>query len=261
MERGEHKGENGKVLIVGGSETYVGCLALAGLAALRTGVDLVYIAAPEKTAWAVNSLSPDLITMKLPGEILTRDALGTIETIMNKVDSMLIGTGTGTEKGTSELLNILASKKTPKVLDADALKVVDPSNVKNAVLTPHAGEFRTMFNLEPTRQNLLSVSRPDRVVLLKGKVDLISDGLNIYENKTGNSGMTVGGTGDVLAGIVSGLLAQGHTLLESAQVGARISGLSGDLAFEKYAYSLLASDIIPEIPRVMKKQVWNTSAK
>ena len=94
--------------------------------------------------------------------------------------------------------------------------------------------------------------------MLKGEIDLISDGLNVYENKTGNSGMTVGGTGDVLAGIVAGLLAQGNTLLDSARVGARISGLAGDLAFEKYSYSLLASDIVSEIPRIMKKHMWDT---
>ncbi len=255
--RGQHKGENGKVLIVGGSDSYVGCLALAGMAALRTGVDLVYIAAPEKVAWALNTISPDLITIKLPGEKLERKHIENLTPYIERSDAILVGTGMGTDKKTSELISELVKMKKPKVIDADALKVIEPSSVKNAVLTPHTGEFKILFGVDGDKESILPNARPDRVILLKGPVDYISDGLNVYENKTGNAGMTVGGTGDVLAGIVAGLLAQGHSLLEAAQVGAQISGLAGDKAFEKFGYGLLASDIIPEIPTVMRElKIW-----
>ncbi len=256
LERGEHKGENGKVLIVGGSQEYVGCLSLAGLAALRTGVDLVYIAAPEEVAWAINSYAPDLITIKLPGSYLGAAHLEKIEPWLEKSDAILLGTGAGQNPGTKELIRRLAEKRKPKVIDADGLRAIDPILTKNSVLTPHSGEFETLFGGKPNKSLLLKYSRPDRIILLKGKVDLISDGRNVYENKTGNSGMTVGGTGDVLAGVVAGLLAQGLDFIDAARMGARINGLAGDLAFNKFGYSLLASDLLNEIPSLVMKEVW-----
>ncbi len=251
--RGEHKGENGKLLIVGGSEEYVGCLALAGLAALRTGIDLVFIAAPENVAWAINSYSPDLITIKLEGNELNPKHYREIRPWLDRSDAILIGTGAGESQETKKLLSRLASEGKPKVIDADGLKAINIEDVKNAILTPHSKEFEILTGERATRESLLSCSRPDRIIVLKGAVDLISDGRNIYENKTGNSGMTVGGTGDTLAGIISGLLAQETGLLESAILGTRINGLAGDLAFEKFGYSLIASDLINEIPRAIIK--------
>ena len=154
------------------------------------------------------------------------------------------------------MIRRLAEKRKPKVIDADGLRAIDPILTKNSVLTPHSGEFETLFGGKPNKSLLLKYSRPDRVILLKGKVDLISDGRNVYENKTGNSGMTVGGTGDVLAGVVAGLLAQGLDFIDAARMGARINGLAGDLAFNKFGYSLLASDLLNEIPSLVMKEVW-----
>ncbi len=258
VERGGHKGENGKLLIVGGSRDYVGCLALAGLAALRTGIDLVYIAAPEKVAWSLNSYSPDLITIKLPGDRLAGLHFNEINAILNRADAVLLGTGSGTSPSTKALFDELVKIKKPKIIDADALKLIDPLALKNAILTPHKKEFEIAFGEKPSRETLLKFARPDRVILLKGEVDLISDGRNVYENKTGNSGMTVGGTGDTLAGIVAGLVCQGLDLIEAAKLGVRINGLAGDLAFNKFGYGLLASDLLDQIPEVMKKEVWQS---
>jgi len=255
--RGEHKGENGKLLIVGGSKDYVGCLSMAGLAALRTGIDLVYIGAPERVAWTLNAYSPDLITIKLPGDVLSPDHFDYLENWIDKSDVILLGNGAGTSKKAGELFEKLASVRKPKVIDADALKLVDCTSAKNCVLTPHAGEFRMAFDTEPKKENILKFSRPDRVIVLKGKIDLIADGRNVYENKTGNSGMTVGGTGDILAGVISGLIAQGFDLLEAARLGTKVTGLAGDMAFEKFGYGLMASDLVNLIPKAMiTEKIW-----
>ncbi len=252
--RGEHKGENGEVVIVGGSKEYVGCIGLAGLAALRTGIDLVYIAAPERAAWALNSNALDLITIKLPGDYLGKSHFKKVKEYIDKSDVILLGNGATERKEVKELFDMISMEKKPKVVDADAIKLLDCASIKNCVITPHEKEFELAFGEKPTRESLLAYSRPDRVILLKGKIDLIADGRNIYENKTGNSGMTVGGTGDMLAGVVAGLIAQGYDLLEAAKLGAKVNGVAGDLAFKKYGYGLLASDLINEIPNAMKQQ-------
>ncbi len=260
MSRKQHKGENGKLLIIGGSNEYVGCLALAGLAALRTGIDLVYVAAPEKVAWTLNAYSPDLITIKLPGDTLSVEHVDTIKDYADKSDAILIGTGAGQSQKTKRLMAEIATWKKPKVIDADALKAVDLHNTKNAILTPHAQEFRLLTGLEPNQENLLKSARPNRVIVLKGSIDLISDGTKVYKNDTGNAGMTVGGTGDILAGTIGGLLATGYDLLDAAIVGTKMSGLSGDMAFTERGYSLLASDVLSYIPTAVKKlNIWNTN--
>ncbi|MCD6522373.1 MAG: NAD(P)H-hydrate dehydratase [Candidatus Diapherotrites archaeon] len=253
--RGQHKGENGKVLIIGGSEEYVGAPALAGLAALRSGCDIVKIATPEKVAYAINTMSPDLITIKLkPDPFVGVDNIDRLKALVNDFDCVLIGNGLGTKRETRVAINKLIDDiKKPMVIDADAIKLLSGKRLSNCVITPHSKEFELFFSEEADEENVLKHSRKDFVVLLKGKTDIISDGERIYKNETGNDAMTVGGTGDILAGIVASFIAQGMPLYDAAYRAAIVNGKAGDIAFRKLGYSMIASDLLGCLPDVMRE--------
>ena len=249
-----HKGENGKVLIIGGSIDYVGAVLLAGLAAFRTGADLVVIAAPEKVAWAINTFSPDFITFKFKGNYFARRHAKKIIGLAGKYDVVLVGNGIGGRKETASFVNEIVKKiSKPKVIDANALRVIKLRNTHNAILTPHQGELQDLINI-----NRLKVSRDedlknkigDNVLLVKGKVDRIISRDKIAYNRTGNPGMTVGGTGDVLAGITAGLLAQLKDKFRAAASAAYINGMIGDKLYKKRGCGFVASDMINEIQNV-----------
>ena len=251
LKRGEHKGENGRVLVVGGSEDYVGAPALSALAALavlRSGADLVTVSAPEKVAWVINTYSPDLITKKLRGKVWKKEHIKDISKI--KFDVVLIGPGMGQSDGAKKLVDELIKINKPKVLDADALKIVDYRKLRNCVVTPHEKEFEILFGEKATKEGVKRFGKEDLVVLLKGGVDLISDGKQLMENKTGNNSMTKGGTGDVLAGLVAGYIAQGMSLYEAACKAAYVNGAAGEALHQTMGYGYLASDLLEVIPMV-----------
>ena len=140
-----HKGDNGRVLVIGGCKDYIGAPALAGLAALRTGVDIVVIAAPEPIAWTINSYSPDLITRKFEGDFFNWDNVKDIIELSEDYDAVLIGPGLGLEPNTMDFAKEVVERiQQPKVIDADALKALKDAEIRNAVLTPHAGEFKIL---------------------------------------------------------------------------------------------------------------------
>lgn len=262
-----HKGDFGRLMIIGGSDVYSGAPALAAMAALRTGVDIVYIAAPEKTAYGISSMSPNLITIKLRGEILGPKSVATIRGWLEKADALIVGPGLGLHKDTVQsvwsVLQIMERMRLPVLLDADGLKAFAQARRKfkipNLVLTPHAGELRMLTGEEPPKR-LEGRSKEVRakakeigaVILLKGNVDVISDGARVKYNFTGNPGMTVGGTGDTLSGIVGAFLAQGFDPFESACAGAFVNGAAGDMAAEELGYHLVPMDIVQRIPRVLE---------
>mgnify|MGYP000672155337 CR=1 FL=1 len=249
-----HKGENGRVLIVGGSDNYVGAPALTGLAVLRSGADLAIIACPETAGYAINSISPDLITVKLSGKTLARRHEPRIAKLAESADVVVLGPGLGTNPETKMTVRNLCRRiSKPKVIDADALKALDKIP-ENCILTPHAGEFEILFGCKPTREELKKRASEDKIILLKGPCDLISNGKEVKENCTGNPGMTVGGTGDVLAGLVAGLVAQGVKPLDAAFLAAQVNGESGDLLLKEKGYGFTASDLLEVIPRVMKEK-------
>src|SRR3989338_11301890 len=140
-----HKGDSGKVLVIGGSSVYVGAPALAGLACLRAGCDWVTIAAPEKVAWAINTLSPDLITHKLKGKALSSSHIHELSSMLPFYDSLILGNGMGISASKKRLVRYLSSLPHPKVIDADALKMVRFQDCRNAILTPHAGELAILI--------------------------------------------------------------------------------------------------------------------
>jgi len=260
-----HKGDFGKLLVVGGSEIYTGAPAYVGLAALRTGVDLVYVAAPEKAATVVSSFSPNLITIKLKGLHFSSGNLSELEPWLTRVTGLAIGPGLGASSDTiaavEELLERVEELKLPILLDADALRALSRSRRKiraPMVLTPHVGEFKIITGSEissdfETRQGEVQTLAHELgcTVVLKSHIDIISDGHCCKLNRTGNPGMTVGGTGDVLSGIVGALLCQGHDPFHAACAGAFINGAAGDFVYLERGYHMAATDLIEKIPRVM----------
>jgi NAD(P)H-hydrate epimerase len=242
------KGQNGRVLVIGGSKEYVGCVALAGIAALRAGADWVTVAAPENVAWAINALSADLITVKCDGGYFSKKHAAQIVKLSQKFDAVLIGNGLTTKKETCAFVqSIIKRIRKPLVIDADAIKVLKIQDVTNAIFTPHQKEFEMLLknsnlNLENIQKNI-----GNNVILLKGVIDNIITKDRIYYNKTGNPGMTKAGTGDVLAGLCVGFLAQNKDLLQSAINAAYINGLAGDNLKKKKWYSYIASDLLYEL--------------
>ena len=272
-DKSSHKGNNGSVLVVGGSPDYSGAPAIAGLAALSSGVDLVYVASPDLPAQAIKSTSPDLIVKSLQGEVLSPLHYEDIIKLSDNVDAVLLGPGAGISSETSKLFNILVSKiKKPMVIDADALKQVDLSLVKNKeniILTPHIFEFKSFFNItDDLRLDIDSydfkhvdenITKFQEItcqikgsVIVKGQYDLILSGNKFRINKSGNAGMTVGGTGDALSGICAGLLAQDLNAFDSACLAVFINGLSGDRAYDVKGNGFSASDLVSYIGGVIK---------
>jgi NAD(P)H-hydrate epimerase len=261
-----HKGQYGRLLVIGGSETFTGAPALVALAAYRSGTDLVFVAAPERTASIVSSMSPSLISLKLPGDSLAPGHVQLLKEHIEKATAIAIGPGLGetakTQSAVRRILTEIRQLKKPLLVDADALKAFGVIRKRifhqSTVLTPHAGEFKAIAGRVPStelrvRSNEVKAmaEKSGCVVLLKGNTDVISDGDRVKLNRTGNPGMTVGGTGDVLSGIIAGLQAQGIDAFRAAVAGAFISGAAGDLAEEELGYHLTPTDILEHIPKVM----------
>jgi NAD(P)H-hydrate epimerase len=260
-----HKGDFGRLLVIGGSETFSGAPTLVAQAALRTGVDLAYVAAPEKTARAISSLSPDLITIKLTGDHLNPGNLNQLKPYIEACDAVAVGPGLGlhdeTKKSVKLIVDAVERFGKALVLDADGLKAFAGFKRKlkvPSVLTPHAGEYsilagkklpgildRKVADVQKTSASL------NAVVLLKGRVDIVSDGKRFKLNFTGNPGMTVGGTGDVLTGVVGAFLAQRVDPYDAAVAGAFVNGAAGDFVFQEKGAHMVASDLINWIPHVL----------
>ncbi|MCP3684156.1 MAG: NAD(P)H-hydrate dehydratase [bacterium] len=249
-----HKGQNGTVLVVGGSIDYVGAVLLAGMSALRTGADLVVIAAPEKVAWAINSFSPDFITRKFKGEYFTKKHAKEIIEMSKGFNVTLIGNGTGTKPETKEFIRkVVEGIPGLKVIDADAIKCVRLQKTKNSVITPHKKEMDILLENSKTHKHYVKELIGNNVILLKGKVDEILSKEKTVFNKTGNAGMTIGGTGDVLAGITAGILSQTKDLFSASYSAAFVNGTIGDELYKEKGYGFVASEMVDRIPMQIKK--------
>lgn len=275
-----HKGHNGKILIVGGSKDYSGAPAIAGLAAISSGADIVYIAAPDSASLAIKASSPDLIVNSLEGDYLSFNHADNILKMVENVDAVLLGPGSSLNKETGKLFNILVSKiKKPLVLDADALKLVDYNLIKgkeNLILTPHLFEFKDFFSkiindlginsnklilsldtydYNKVNENIAtfqSIVNPIKgTVIIKGQYDLIINSKRFKINKTGNPGMTVGGTGDSLSGLATSLLAQELNTFDAASLAIYLNGRAGDVAMNKQGFGFSATDITEYIGALM----------
>lgn len=256
-----HKGDNGRVLVVAGSIDYIGAAYLAGMAAFRSGVDAVVIAAPEKVAWAINCLSPDFITKKFRGNFFTAAAIKEVVEMSKKFDVTLIGNGLGKNIQTLKFAAEVCKKiNGNKVIDADAISASRVQDVQNAIFTPHHAEYELLLRNSDCTEKGVKKIIGSNVLLVKGyaaakkeHVDAIISKNRVAYNKTGNAGMTVGGTGDVLAGLAAGILAQEKNLFKSAAAASYVNGRAGDLLLKKYGYGFTASDLLQGLPVVLKK--------
>ena len=264
-----HKGDFGRLLVIGGSETFSGAPTLVAQAALRTGVDLAIVAAPEKTAYAISSMSPDLITVKLEGKHLNLGNLETLKPYVEASDAVVVGPGLGLHMETADavkgIVETVEKLGKPLLLDADGLKAFAKFKRKldvPLVVTPHAGEYAILTGKKPSgilSERVLQVQKAaaslNATVLLKGPFDVVSDvvsdGKRVKLNFTGNAGMTVGGTGDVLSGVVGAFLAQRADGFEAAVAAAFVNGAAGDFVFEELGPHMVATDLIRYLPAVL----------
>ena len=261
-----HKGENGEVLVVGGGP-YTGAPALSARAALRAGADLVRVACPAPVADEIQGYSADLIVRGLPGEFLAPAHLERIADLAADQDVVVVGPGLGDAAASIELVRqFLADFSGRAVVDADALRAVPEVDTDaELICTPHQGELRGMGGetaagpderAELVREFSATVGH---TLLVKGRYDVIAgpttganDGgeTTVRLNRTGNPGMTVGGTGDVLAGTVGALAARTGPF-EAAAAGAYVNGLAGDAAAEENGNGLVATDLIDRLPHAL----------
>lgn len=259
------KGDNGIVLVVGGSRIYHGAPLLASLAAMRSGADLAYVAVPRSISTAIRSHSPSLIVLPLPDDRLTVGSANRLVSMLpKKVDAAAVGMGLSVARteALTALVTELLGMNAGIVLDASSLvpEILPAVSGKNVVLTPHAGEFKRVFQEEAGRdekeriENVKRLAQKHKVtVLLKGWVDVISDGNRVAINKTHNCAMTVGGTGDVLSGLLAGLLAKKMNAFDAAVAAAYINGAAGDISYRKVGLHMVPTDLVESIPLAMKR--------
>jgi len=252
-----HKGSNGRLLIIGGGP-YYGAPAMSALAAMRVGTDIVRLAVPENCTSVIASFSPVLMMVGLSGNSLRPEHLDLLLKLSEQHDAALIGPGVGISEGTAETVRQFVKKcNVPVVVDADGLSALGKEFVSNGktILTPHIKEFEKLGGdpLAACDAVLKLAKSTNSTVLLKGREDRISDGNRVRYNTTGNPGMTSAGTGDVLSGIVAGLLSKGMSCFDAAALGAFICGRAGEHAFDDMSYGMTATDVIDSIPKVLKE--------
>ena len=259
------KGENGTVLVVGGSYIYHGAPILSSLASLRAGTDLVYTSVPKINTQSTRAISPNLIVIPLVDQKLTRGAVRKLLGVIPKnLDSATIGMGLAIADKTALkiLIQSLLEMDVRLSLDASALlsDILPQLKNKNVVVTPHSGEFKRLFGEIPPEQQKPRISVVEKfakkngiTILLKGPFDIVSDGKTTYVNPKKIPAMTVGGTGDVLSGLVAGILAKNRNTLEAAAAASFVNGLAGKLVQKKLGLHMTPMDLIDVIPQVMKQ--------
>ena len=263
-KKDSHKRDNGTVCVVGGSRLYHGAPFSCAMGAMRSGVDLVFIAVPASIATAVRSLSPDFIVVPLPDSKLTRGNVSKLMAWVKDVDAYAVGPGLGPQNPdlVAQALNKFKGEGRGLVVDADALRpnILPSIRGARAVVTPHAREFARLFGEElppDVGGRAKAVSAQAKAwgvtVLLKGPTDVISDGERVGLNETHSPAMTVGGTGDVLTGVTAGLLAKKVPPFEAACAAAYVNGAAGKEAERQLGLHITASDVANQIANAMKK--------
>ena len=231
---------NKRVLVVGGSKEFSGAPQLAGVAALRYGAESVLVMTPEKVAWAINASSPDLMTYKLEGDYLSMKHEEVILKKLETADILVIGNGATTHPETLELMRSLSLWYGPKVIDADALRAIESTEINNAILTPNTGEWEYLNEAIDIDK---FVASQDIVVVQKGKTTKVFDGSQIFEQKV-NEGLHKAGMGDVLAGLCAASLAKGLPLFEAAKDAVKVgSKIAANIEDEIGGKHFLASDV------------------
>jgi ADP-dependent NAD(P)H-hydrate dehydratase / NAD(P)H-hydrate epimerase len=270
-EPGTHKGDYGHALLVAGSNGKAGAAILAARSAVRAGAGLVTVAVPEPIVQTVDLGSIESMTLELPsspaGQITEAAADAVLEAAEGKA-VLALGPGLGQEPGTAAAIRqIVLDSLLPLVLDADGLNAFAGRAGELAlrrsetVLTPHPGELGRLLDI-PTAEvqaDRIAAARraaeeTEAIVVLKGSLTLVASGRAVFVNPTGNPGMATGGTGDVLTGLIAGLLAQGLDALDATLLGVYLHGLAGDIAagFQGEA-ALTAGDLIDALPEAFRE--------
>ncbi|GIW82695.1 MAG: hypothetical protein KatS3mg105_4502 [Gemmatales bacterium] len=264
-----NKGNFGRVLVVAGSVGMSGAAALCGTAALRSGAGLVRLAVPASILPMVAAFNPCYTTIPLAETtdgLLAEVAVVRVAELLVENDVIAAGPGLGRAAGVTSVIHALLASNRPLVLDADGLNAVqdEVNRLKRSapvVITPHPGEFARL--LQTTASDVqhhriefaVSFAREHNVVVvLKGQGTIVTDGRRLYHNTTGNPGMATGGTGDVLTGVIAGLVGQGMEPFTAAALGTRVHGLAGDMARNQVGeISLIASDLLNYLPRAFRE--------
>ncbi len=261
-----HKGQFGKVLIVGGSEGIVGAPAFAALAALRTGCGLAYLACDARTLPFVLTVAPEAVGIPVGS------SLAPVTKAIAECDAVVVGPGLGQTSLSAKLLKSALKSKAPLVIDADGLNLIAAGKVKlqreprTAVLTPHPGEMSRLARLFGNGQTpsdyegrleiaAAAARHFSQVVLLKGEKTVITDGIRYAINNTGDSTLSKAGSGDILSGVIGTLLAQNVDPFEAAWLGAHYHGLAGEVAGQTFGMrSALARDVINSLAQALNPQ-------
>jgi len=265
-----HKGQFGRMLVIGGSKNYSGAPAYSSLAGINFGIDLVITYVPEVVGDVIRNYSPNMIVRTSPGKWLNIKAYDEISELIEWSNAVVIGPGLGLQKETEELLLKLLEKlnheKKSYVLDADSLKLVknhlELLKGQNVILTPHEGELEIMTGIELPSYDQIEernkvilklAKKHDFTLLVKGPYDYISNGKEIKINRTGCPEMSIGGTGDVLAGLCAAFLATDNNLFKSACSGAFLNGIIGEYCEKNIGTRFTAVDMINNINSAIKK--------
>ena len=260
-----HKGNFGKILLLCGSRGYTGAAYLAAMGALRSGAGLIFLGVPE-SIYAIEAVKlNEPVVFPLPDEAgkLSEAAIPEILERLPKMDAVLIGPGLGQSEGTFKVVKaVLENAACPVVLDADGINVICGhkdilrGRTNPTILTPHDGEFARLGGIIGDDRSAAAVEMARElgcILLLKGHRTVITDGETIYINHTGNPGMAVGGSGDVLAGIIVSLLGQGIDPLKAAACAAWLHGAAGDLCADEIGqYGMIPGDMVAALPRLLK---------
>lgn len=260
-----HKGSFGRILLLCGSRGYTGAAYLSAMGALRSGAGLTFLGVPESIYGieAVKLNEPVVFPLPDSGGMLSETAVPEILERLPRMDAVLIGCGLGISPATETVVKtVLENAECPVIVDADGITLLKAhkdilrGRKYPTILTPHDGEFLRIGGTIG-QDRMISAADFARehncILLLKGHRTCITDGVAHYRNTTGNPGMAVGGSGDVLSGIIVSLLGQGVAPLEAAACGAWLHGAAGDLcASELGQYGMLPTDMLNVLPRLLK---------
>ncbi|WP_436924514.1 NAD(P)H-hydrate dehydratase [Halosimplex amylolyticum] len=247
LDSGPHseKGDNGRLGIVGGSIEFAGPPALAGLAALRTGSDVAKVLTSEVAIEVVAGFSPNLLTNRFTGDVLTPDSVGKVLTVAEWSDALVVGPGLETPNPEA-IRQVVDGVDVPTVVDATAIGPALGADFEGMVLTPDGAEVERIEDEHGSLDEFVRAT--GAVVVSKGAEDVIFDGDDRYVNDEGTPAMTVAGTGDTLAGVVGSLLGQGLEPVDAARLGPWIVGRAGELAADEYGSGMVATDVIDRVP-------------
>lgn len=259
-----HKGNFGKLLLLCGSRGFTGAAYLSAMGALRSGAGLVFLGVPE-SIYAIEAIKlNEAVVFPLPDRdgALSRESIGEIQRRLPQMDAMLLGCGLGLTADTEALVCwVLKNVSCPLILDADGITLAAQhkdllrGRTGITILTPHEGEFARLGYPARERQDAAAAAARELgcILVLKGHRTVITDGTRTYINPTGNPGMAVGGSGDVLAGIITALVGQGLAPLESSACGCWLHGKAGDVCAKQLGqYGMLPTDMLDALPRLLK---------